>query len=94
MVSRVFEDLRKMKAPNSSPHSISLFLCNEFRLRNEQRPLAEGLKKHLPFARIVKPFVLWGPPCSGALHIYEGCDENIFRAIKLALALLFSLLTL
>jgi hypothetical protein len=47
-------------------------------------PLAEGPKKHLPFARIARHSVLWGPSFSGALRIYmRVCVENIFRAIKL-----------
>jgi hypothetical protein len=70
MVRHVFEDLRKTKAPTVASRSISLFPGNKFRLLNEQRPLADGPKKHLPFARIVKHSVLWSPPFSGALHIY------------------------
>jgi hypothetical protein len=38
-VSRVFEDLRKTKAPNSSPHSINLFLY----LTNSDCDVNEGL---------------------------------------------------
>jgi hypothetical protein len=41
-------------------------------------PYAEVLKKHLPLARIVKLFELWGPLCSGVLYIYEGCDKIFF----------------
>jgi hypothetical protein len=68
----------------SAPHSIGLFLCNKFRLQNEPRPLGEGPKKHLPFARIVKHSALWTPPVGGALCMYtRACAENIFRAIKL-----------
>jgi hypothetical protein len=37
-----------------APRSINLFLCNKFRLRCERRPLPEGPKKHIPFARIAK----------------------------------------
>jgi hypothetical protein len=83
VVSRVFEDLRKRKPPPTVAHlSISLFLCNKFRLRHEQRPLAEGPKKYLPFARIANHSVSWAPPLSGALCIYTGaCAENIFRDI-------------
>jgi hypothetical protein len=52
-------------------------------------------EKHLPFARIAKPSILWGPSCSAALHIYmRVATKNIFRAIKLVLGLLFSLLIL
>jgi hypothetical protein len=32
----------------SAPHSISLFLYNKFRLRNEPRPLGEGPKNTSP----------------------------------------------
>jgi hypothetical protein len=52
-VSRVFEDLRRRRPPIVAPRSINL-LFNKFRLRHERRPLAEGPKKHLPFARIAK----------------------------------------
>jgi hypothetical protein len=38
--------------PIVAPRSTDLFFCNKFRLRRERRPLAEGPKKHLPFARI------------------------------------------
>jgi hypothetical protein len=54
MGSHIFEDLRKRRPPTVAPRSINLFLRNKFRLRREQRPLAEGPKKHLPFARIAK----------------------------------------
>jgi hypothetical protein len=65
-----------------APRSISLFLCNKFRLRYERRPLAEGPKKHLPFARIVNRSDSWDPPLSGALCIYtEAHAMNIFCAI-------------
>jgi hypothetical protein len=78
------EDLQKTKSPNSSPRSIRLFLCNNVRLRNERKPLAEGPKKHLPFARIVRHSVLWDPSLSSASRIYTRvCVENIFRAIKI-----------
>jgi hypothetical protein len=40
------------RPPTVAPHSINLFLYNNFRLRRERRSLAEGPKKHLPFARI------------------------------------------
>jgi hypothetical protein len=43
---------RRGRPPTVAPCSINLFICNEFRLRYERRPLAEGPKKHLPFARI------------------------------------------
>jgi hypothetical protein len=73
------------RPPIVAPRSISLFLCNKFRLQKEQRPLAEGPKKHLPFARIAKHSALRAPPLSGALRIYtRDCAENIFRAIKLS----------
>jgi hypothetical protein len=76
MVRHVFEDLRKRKAPTVAPRSISLFLCNKFRLRYERRPLAEGPKKRLPFARIVNRSKLSDPPSGGALNIYRGlCCE-------------------
>jgi hypothetical protein len=69
MVSYVFEDLRKEKAPTVAPRSVDLFLCNKFRLRRERRPLAEGPKKHLPFVRIANDTDLWDPPTYGALDI-------------------------
>jgi hypothetical protein len=69
------------RPPTVALHSINLFLCNKFRLRRERRPLTEGLKKHLPFARIVNHSELWDPPSGGALSIYiEACVVNIFRA--------------
>jgi hypothetical protein len=70
------------RPPTVAPRSISLFLCNKFRLRHERKPLAEGPKKHLPFTRIVNHSESWDPPLSGALCIYtEACAMNIFRAI-------------
>ena len=70
------------RPPTVAPRSITLFLCNKFRLQNEWRPLAEGPKKHLPFARIAKHFVLWAPSLSGTLCIYtRACAENILRVI-------------
>jgi hypothetical protein len=45
---------RKGRPPTVAPCSINLFLCNKFRPRPKRRPLAEGPKKHLPFARIAK----------------------------------------
>jgi hypothetical protein len=70
------------RPPTVAPRGINLFLCNKFRLRREQRPLAEGPKKHLPFARIANHSELWDPPSYGALSIYIGaCVMNIFHAI-------------
>jgi hypothetical protein len=70
------------RPPTVAPQSINLFLCNKFKLRRERRPLAEGPKKHLPFARIANPSELWDPLSCGALSIYiEGCVANIFRVI-------------
>jgi hypothetical protein len=70
------------RPPTVAPRNINLFLCNKFRLRHERRPLAEGPKKHLPFARIANHSELWDLPSFGALSIYiEGCVANIFRAI-------------
>jgi hypothetical protein len=69
MVNYVFEDLRKEKAPTVAPHSVDLFLCNKFRLRRERRPLAEGPKKHLPFARIANDTNMRDPSNRGALDI-------------------------
>jgi hypothetical protein len=70
------------RPPTVAPCSINLFLCNKFKLRRERRPLAEGLKKHLPFARIANHSESWDPPKCGALSIYiEGCVVNIFHAI-------------
>jgi hypothetical protein len=59
MVSHIFEDLWKRKAPTVAPRGINLLLCNEFRVRYERRPFAEGPKKHLPFARIAKHSEPW-----------------------------------
>jgi hypothetical protein len=73
----------RRRPPTVAPHIISLFPCNKLRLRNEQRPYAEGPKKHLPFARIAKISELWGPLCSGVLYIYEGCEKIFFRATNL-----------
>jgi hypothetical protein len=82
VVSHVFEDLRKTNAPKVAHLSINLFLCNKFRLRNERRSLVEGTKKHLPFTRIAKPFVSWGPSCIGALHIYMRVAMKIFFTLS------------
>jgi hypothetical protein len=82
MVSPIFEDLRKRKAPTVAPHSINLLLCIKFRLRRERRSLAEGPKKHLPFARIANHSEPLDPASRGALSIYiEGCVADIFCAI-------------
>jgi hypothetical protein len=55
MLVKFFEDLRKRKAPNSRPSQYqSVFAFNKFRMRRKRRPLVEGPKKHLPFARIAK----------------------------------------
>ena len=72
----------RRRPPTVAPHSVSLFLCNKFRLRRERRPLTEGPKKDLRFARIVNHFELWDPPNYVALSIYiEACVVSIFRAI-------------
>ena len=64
------------RPPIVAPRSINLFLCNKSRLRRERRPLAEGPKKYLPFARIDNHSELWGPPNYGALSIYlEACRQ-------------------
>jgi hypothetical protein len=60
----------RRRPPTVAPRIISLFICNKLRLRNERRPFAKGPKKHIPFARIVKPSEPWGPLCSGVLCIY------------------------
>jgi hypothetical protein len=57
------------RPPTVAPRSINLFICNKFRLRHERRPLAKGLKKHLPFARIANHTDLQDPPICGALSI-------------------------
>jgi hypothetical protein len=83
------------RPPKVAPHIINFLLCNKFRLRHEQRPLAEGSKKHLPFARIANHFEPWDPPSCGALSIYiEGCVADIFvpssfHAAVVVLAFLF-----
>jgi hypothetical protein len=70
------------RPPTVAPRSINLFYCNKFRLRRERRPLGEGPKKHLPFARIANHSEPWNPPSCRALSIYiEGCVANIFHAI-------------
>jgi hypothetical protein len=70
------------RPPTVAHRSINLFLYNKFRLRRERRLLAEGPKKHLPFARIANHSELWDPSSCGALSIYiEACVINIFRAI-------------
>jgi hypothetical protein len=58
------------RPPTVAPRSINLFLCNKFRLRYERRPLAEGPKKHLHFARIANRSEPWDSLTSGALSIY------------------------
>jgi hypothetical protein len=80
------------RPPTVAPRSINLFYCNKFRLRRELRPLLEGPKKHLPFARIANHSDPWGPPSRGALSIYiEGYVTNIFRGhLSFVLQLLFS----
>jgi hypothetical protein len=59
----------RRRPPTVAPRSIDLFLCNKFRLRRERRPLAEGPKKHLPFARIANYTDLRDPPICKALGI-------------------------
>jgi hypothetical protein len=56
---RTFE---RGRPPIVAPRNINLFLCNKFRLRRERRPLAEGPKKHLPFARIANLSESRDPP--------------------------------
>jgi hypothetical protein len=67
MFSRTFG---RGRSPTVAPRSINLFLCNKFRLRRERRPLAEGPKIHLPFARIENHSKPRDPPNCGALGIY------------------------
>jgi hypothetical protein len=55
--------------PTVATHSINLLHCNKFRLRPERRPLAEGPKKHLPFAKIANDTDILDPPSRGALCI-------------------------
>jgi hypothetical protein len=66
----------RRRPPTVAPRSINLFHCNKFKLRRERRPLAEGPKKHLPFARIANHSKPWDPPSYGALsiYIYFSCD--------------------
>jgi hypothetical protein len=79
MILRTFE---RGRPPTIAPCSVNLFLCIKFKLRRERRPLAEGSKKHLPFARIANHSEMWDPPSYGVLSIYiEGCIMNIVRAI-------------
>jgi hypothetical protein len=82
-----FEDLRKRKAPIVAPRSIDLFICNKFKLQHGRRPLAEGPKKHLPFARIANDTDMLDPPIRGRYaYIYE--------LVLKAFLVLFQLLTL
>jgi hypothetical protein len=78
------------RPPTVAPRSIDLFLCNKFRLRHGRRPLAEGPKKHLPFARIANGTDMLGPPNCGALCIYIYIYELVLKAFLV----LFQLLTL
>jgi hypothetical protein len=83
------------RPPTVAPHNINLFLCNKFRLRRERRPLTEGSKKHLPFARIANHSKPQDPPNCGALGIYvEGYVAyffvpSSFRAAIVILVFLF-----
>jgi hypothetical protein len=82
MISHVFRTFGRGRPPTVAPRNINLFLCNKFKLRYERRPLAEGLKKYLPFAKIANCSEPSDPPLSGALSIYiEASVVNIFRAI-------------
>jgi hypothetical protein len=86
---RTFE---RGRPPTVAPRSINLFLCNKFRLQREQRPLAEGPKKHLPYARIANHSELRDPSSYRALSIYiGGCVANIFSCY-LAVCAVFSIL--
>jgi hypothetical protein len=80
------------RPPIVAPRSINLFYCNKFRLQGERRPLAEGPKQYLSFARIANHSNPWGPPICGALSIYiEGCVANIFLChLAFVLQFLFS----
>jgi hypothetical protein len=69
MVSHIFEDFGRGRPPTVDPRSINLFPCNKFRPQYERRPLAEGPKKHLPFARIANGTDMQDPPNHGALGI-------------------------
>jgi hypothetical protein len=69
MISHVFRTFGRGRPPTVAPRSINLFLCNKFKLRRERKPLAEGLKKHLPFARIANITDIQDPPNRGALGI-------------------------
>jgi hypothetical protein len=55
----------RRRPPTVAPRSIDLFLYNKYRLRCERRPLAEGPKKHLPFARIANDTDMQDPPNRG-----------------------------
>jgi hypothetical protein len=59
----------RRRPPTVVPRSINLFLCNKFRLRCERRHLAEGPKKHLPFARIANNTDMQDPRNCGVLGI-------------------------
>src|SRR5690242_5071648 len=88
MLYQSFSGDERIRPPIVAPRRISLFLCNKLGLQKERRPLAEGPKKHPPFARIAKHSALWAPPLSGALCIYtRAYAENIFRGIKLCIVL-------
>jgi hypothetical protein len=64
-----FRAFGRGRPPTVAPRGINLFLCNKFKLRRERRPLAEGPKKHLPFARIVNITDIQDLPNRGALGI-------------------------
>jgi hypothetical protein len=76
--------------PTVAPRNIDLFLCNKFRLRQGRRPLAEGPKKHLPFARIANVTNMLDPTSCGALCIYIYIYELVLKVFLV----LFQLLTL
>jgi hypothetical protein len=94
MASHIFRTFGRGRPPTVAPRSSHLFLCNKFRLRCERRPLAEGPKKHLTFARIANHSELWDPPDCGVLSIYiEACVVIIFSCY-LADCVVFTILTL
>ena len=58
------------EGPQQQPLAVLICFCiNRFRSRCERRPLIEGPKKHLPFARIAKVNDMQGPPSCDALGI-------------------------
>jgi hypothetical protein len=87
-----FRTFGRGRPPTVAPRSIDLFLCNKFRLQCERRPLAEGPKKHHPFAGIANHSDLWDPMNFGALSIYRSLCHEYFSCYLVVCAV-FAILT-